>query len=58
MRLFLLDFDSWIKQTYRKIMHAQNHITGNDLVKIDPSTISVVFLLLVLRQLSCDNVCL
>jgi len=22
----------WIKQTYRKIMHTQNHITGNDLV--------------------------
>ena len=31
----------WIKQTYRKIMHAQNtqctqnHITGNDLVQIE-----------------------
>jgi len=22
----------WIKQTYRKIMHTQSHITGNDLV--------------------------
>ena len=25
----------WIKQTYRKIMHTQNHITGNDLVQIE-----------------------
>jgi len=28
----------WIKQTYRKIMRAQNtrnHITGNDLVQIE-----------------------
>jgi len=27
----------WIKQTYRKIMHTQNHITGNDLVQIEKS---------------------
>jgi len=25
----------WIKQTYRKILHTQSHITGNDLVKIE-----------------------
>jgi len=25
----------WIKQTYRKIMHTQNHITGNALVQIE-----------------------
>ena len=25
----------WIKQTYRKIMHTQNHIAGNDLVQIE-----------------------
>ena len=25
----------WIKETYRKIMHTQNHITGNDLVQIE-----------------------
>ena len=25
----------WIKQTYRKIMHTQNHITGNDSVRIE-----------------------
>jgi len=27
----------WIKQTYRKITHTQNHITGNDLVQIEKS---------------------
>ena len=25
----------YIKQTYRKIMHTQNHITANDLVQIE-----------------------
>jgi len=25
----------WIKQTYRKIMHTQNHITEHDLVRME-----------------------
>jgi len=25
----------WIKQTYRKIMHTQNHITAHDLVRME-----------------------